>query len=263
MKLSVLAAAALAAPWPAHAQQWLDVRDGARVEAIIATREATRIRMAEGPITDVFGNIYANHCPPPGPAVAGATALPPPATPTVLHADGELVLDCDRARGELFVQPVGAGTKPINLFIASRTGTYTLLLRRADVPADTLVLRDTGAAASDRVRRDAPTLSRRTLKTLLAAMVTGRAPADMRSAAHAQTVPLWQDTRFVLRRTHHWRGLTGETYALTNLGATPLALAETDFDAPGRAIVAIALEQPTLAAGATRAVYVVRRTEAP
>ena len=36
----------------------------------------------------------------------------------------------------------GASTRPVNLFVSSAAATYTLLLRRSDTPADTIVIRD-------------------------------------------------------------------------------------------------------------------------
>ena len=55
---------------------------------------------------------------------------------------GEIVLECDRDKGEIYVRPVGTGTKPINLFVSSGESTFTLLLKRVDMPADTIVIRD-------------------------------------------------------------------------------------------------------------------------
>jgi conjugal transfer pilus assembly protein TraK len=47
-----------------------------------------------------------------------------------------------RDKGEIYVRPVGGLGKPVNLFISTQHATYTLLLRRSDTPADTIVIRD-------------------------------------------------------------------------------------------------------------------------
>ena len=138
----------------ANALQVIDARDGASVEAILSIQEPTRIRIEGAPITDVFGNIYSSGCTMPQattalpagmvPAAGAAPQTPVPISPGVNPA-GEIVIECDRDKGEIYVRPVGEGKKPINLFVSSARSTYTLLLRRADTPADTIVIRDKAA----------------------------------------------------------------------------------------------------------------------
>ena len=132
--------ALLLAAWavsPAHALQVLDARDGVAIEAILSIKEPTRIRIDGAPITDVFGNIHSSNC--------GSAAVGPPGAGIVTPAanpGGEIVLECDRDKGEIYIRPVGDSTKPVNLFISSAQSTYTLVLRRSDTPADTIVIRD-------------------------------------------------------------------------------------------------------------------------
>ena len=93
--------AALASP-SARALQVLDARDGVAIEAILSIKEPTRIRIDGAPITDVFGNIYSSNC---GGAVVGppgAGMVAPAANP-----GGEIVLECDRDKGEIYIRPVG------------------------------------------------------------------------------------------------------------------------------------------------------------
>ena len=122
---------------PAHALQMIEARDGVAVEAILSIKEPTRIRIEGAPITDVFGNIYSSNCGGAAAATAGAGITTPAVNP-----GGEIVLECDRDKGEIYVRPVGESGKPVNLFISSAQATYTLVLRRSDTPADTIVIRD-------------------------------------------------------------------------------------------------------------------------
>ena len=147
MSAAIAATAAIATltAVPAQALQIVEASDGVSVEAIVSIKEPTRIRIDGPPITDVFGNIHSSHC-------GAATALP--ATPgmsntapasgisSAINPAGEIVLECDRDKGEIYVRPVGDSVKPINLFVSSASTTYTLLLRRADTPADTIVIPD-------------------------------------------------------------------------------------------------------------------------
>src|ERR1700676_867679 len=101
----------------AFALQRVEAKDGVSVEAAIALKEPTRIKIDGAPISDVFGNIYSTNC-----GSTGATAAP--AIPQINPA-GEIVLECDKDKGEIYIKPVAAGAKPINLFVSSGKATYT------------------------------------------------------------------------------------------------------------------------------------------
>src|SRR6185295_13679290 len=116
----------------------------------------------------------------------------------------EVAIECDRDKGEVYVRPMGTGTKPVNLFIASTQATYTLLLRRSDTPADTIVIRDRTAratAALDPITGPLATPQGRTsnhvraLKALLLAMASDRVPADIRVEEANRPVPLWAEAQ--------------------------------------------------------------------
>jgi conjugal transfer pilus assembly protein TraK len=127
---------------PAQALQLVEASDGAAVEAILSIREPTRIRIEGASITDVFGNIHSSQCGLPAALPASPSMTPAGTGSSPINPAGEIALTCDRDKGEIYVRPVGDSAKPINLFVASANATYTLLLRRSDTPADTIVIRD-------------------------------------------------------------------------------------------------------------------------
>jgi conjugal transfer pilus assembly protein TraK len=187
------------------------------VGAVLSIKEPTRIRIEGAPIIDVFGNIHSSQCGG-GPAPGGTASI----TSTPVNPSGEVVLECDRDKGEIYVRPV-AGTgdawgsgKPVNLFISSAHATYTLVLRRADTPADTIVIRDRSLAAATSGGPSAPTALGtspnhvRAMKALLVAMASDRVPADIRVEEANQHLQLWAEARFSLMRRYEGRGLTGE-----------------------------------------------------
>ena len=57
-----LVLALLTSATAALALQTIEARDGVSVEASIALKEATRIKVDGASITEVFGNIYASNC---------------------------------------------------------------------------------------------------------------------------------------------------------------------------------------------------------
>lgn len=256
------------------ALQVLDAQDGVAVEAILSTREPTRIRIDGAAITDVVGSVHASGCQPRA-AIAGdgggttagsssGSAVGTVQASAAPHPAAEALLECDLDKGEVYIRPLGDTRKPLNLFIASAHATYTLVLRRADTPADTIVIRDrsrpmaAGAAIPPHARAatspslpaigepetaaDAPASRTgprgaaaqhvRAIKTLLTAMATDRVPADLRVEDLLVPMQLWAEARLTLVRRFEGRGLVGELYLLKNTSAAPLVLSEPEFDRP-------------------------------
>ena len=271
MRAAIAATAAIATltAVPAHALQIVEASDGVSVEAIVSIKEPTRIRIDGAPITDVFGNIHSSHC-------GAATTLPaPPGMSSTAPGGGsainpaaEVVLECDRDKGEIYVRPVGDSVKPINLFVSSASTTYTLLLRRADTPADTIVIRDRTpralkpATACQAGSGPSPNPVR-AMKALLVAMASDRVPPDVRVEETHRSVPLWIEARFSLVRQYEGRGLIGEKYLLQNVSNAPMVLAEPEFDREAGGVAGVGIEQHNLRPGESTSVYVIRRGEAP
>ena len=260
----LLASLLATSPPAAFALQRIDARDGVSVEAAIALKEPTRIKIDGVPISDVFGNIYSTNCA--APAAATPMAATVPAAPAINPA-GELVLECDRDKGEIYVKPVAPGAKPINLFVSSGKATYTLILKRVDMPADTIVIVD--RSERQRLASEAPARAvgpapnhQRALKAMLVAMASERIPSDVRVDEVNRPLELWTEARFVLLRTYDGRGFIGETYRLTNIGQAPMQLAEEEFDREGANVVAVSIETHHLAPGESTHVFTIRQGEA-
>lgn len=274
----ILAVTALSLGLQAHALQQVEASDGVAVEAIVSLKEPTRIRIEGAPITDVFGNVHSSNCG--AGVVQRAPAAPPAASPTpglappvprsssAVNPAGDVIVECDRDKGEVYIRPVGNGTRPINLFVSSATATYTLLLRRSDTPADTIVIRDRTPRALRPATPDATASGPapnhvRTMKALLVAMVSDRVPPDVRIEDTSRAIQLWTEARFTLLRLYEGRGFVGEKYTLQNVSAAPMVLAEQEFDRPdsrgGAEVVGVAIEHHNLRPGETTSVYVIRR----
>ncbi len=259
-----------------HALQIVDARDGVAVEAILSVKEPTRIRIEGASITDVFGNIHSSAC---GGMAAGPSGSPgSPVAPLspVVNPAGEIVVECDRDKGEIYVRPVAtasdgsaAAGKPVNLFISSAHATYTLIFRRADTPADTILIRDRSVppAPADGRAPSSPSGPSahhvRAMKALLVAMASDRVPPDVCVDELNQPVQLWAEARFALMRRYEGRGLSGEKYLLQNVSAAVMVLAEQEFDRPnskaGGQVLGVAVEHHQLRPGESTSVYVIRR----
>jgi conjugal transfer pilus assembly protein TraK len=245
----------------AQALQLVEARDGVSVEAIVSMKEPTRIRIENAKITDVFGNIYSSNCGLPTAVPAGA---PSPMNPAI-NPTGEVALECDRDKGEIYVRPMGSSAKPINLFVSSANATYTLLLRRSDTPSDTIVIRDrtTRPMPADLSGTRSGPLSPsanhiRAMKALLVAMASDRVASDVRVEEVNRPIQLWTEARFSLMRTYEARQLVGEKYLLTNISNQVMVLAEQEFDRPEGGVIGVAIENLNLRPGDSTSVYVIR-----
>ena len=268
IKAIIVAFAVALTVLPAHALQIVDASDGTSVEAILSIKEPTRIRIDGAPITDVFGNIHSSHCNPTAALPATPGMAPTGAVTQTANPAGELVLECDRDKGEIYVRPVGDSTKPINLFVSSANFTYTLLLRRSDTPADTIVIRDKTpktlkVGMSAQASAGAAPNPVRAMKALLVAMASDRVPPDIQFEEAHRTVQLWTEARFSLVRQYEGRGLVGEKYLLENISSASMVLAEQEFDRENGNVAGIAIERHNLRPGESTSVYVIRRGVAP
>ncbi|MGF6095757.1 type-F conjugative transfer system secretin TraK [Pseudomonas sp. 18175] len=255
------AASLLLLPTAGDAEQRINARDGVAVEAILSRREPTRIRIENAPITDVFGSVYASNCVAPAsePLMPGA----PDPSRLPLNPEGEVLLECDRSKGEVYIKPVGARDKPVNLFIASAQATYTLILRPADTPADTIVIRD--ISPSSGTHQSGPispaTAHVRALKTLLTAIAADRALSGFEVETLDQPLQLWREAQLTLVRRYTGATLIGERYLLRNISEQEMVLAEQEFDRSSDAVLAVAIDQHNLLPGASGTVYVLRQAE--
>ena len=253
--------------------QVVEATDGVTVEAVLAIREPTRIRIDGAAITNVFGNIYSSNCGAAVPAQPGTGS--PPVLPQINPA-GEIVLECDADKGEIYVRPIastggtgGTGStaglgKPVNLFISSQHATYTLLLRRSDTPADTIVIRDRTPRLARVDQAAALPASRqsihiRSLKAMLVAMASGSVPPDVRVEEVSRPIQLWLEARFAMDRVYEGRGLIGERYLLTNISSQNMVLAEQEFDRETGGVLAVAIENHNLRPGDSTTVFVIRQ----
>ena len=274
--LAMLTAVGMAtAPSPVSALQLVEARDGVSVEAMVSIKEPTRIRIDGAPITDVFGNIYSSNCAnaatatPLTSSLANGAPLPNNSQNSpAINPTGELVLECDKDKGEVYIRPVGKSSKPINLFVSSTQATYTLLLHRSDTPADTIVIRDPSARLlkQDNANPSPSGMSLgtsanhiRAMKALLVAMASDRVPPDVRVEEVNRPVPLWLEARLSLMRRYEGRGLVGEKYLLQNISPTLMVLAEQEFDREGAQVMGVSIENHNLQPGETTNVFVIRQ----
>ena len=244
------------------AAQRKEVWDGVAVEAVISQLEVTRIRVEHAMISGVVGKIQsASGCGAPTENTPITSQPQQPQTPAA-----EMSVTCDLAKGEIYVRPLGEGKRPINLFVSTDRATYTLVLRRADIPSDTITLFDPASRAmasrADGARpRQAGHV--KNIKAMVRAMAATRTPDDIQVEDVNVPLQLWREASFTLMRNYRGRGLLGERYLLTNTSAAPLTVTEQEFDREGANVQAVSVENHNLRPGDTTWVYVIRTEVQP
>jgi len=215
--------------------QRVEVRDNGTSMAQISLHESTRIKVENAAITDVVGNVFHKD----------------------RNAGGEIVVDEDKARGEIFVSLVSAQTKPVNLFIVTANATYTLLLHPSDVPSDTIILVDKNQRVADVSATSSSAVL--AIRNLMSAMSADRASTSMRVTETNREVPFKPTVRLTLLRQFEAGDLLGERYLLTNTGMRVVTLLEQEFYSAG--VVAVAIERTALLPNESSAIYVIKPSQ--
>jgi conjugal transfer pilus assembly protein TraK len=177
---------------------------------------------------------------------------------SIIVSDGELALEKDEERGQIFIRPLILN-KPINARIITSSGrTYSLVMQAVDVPQEDIIIRDAGLPLRE---KGTGTQSRgssyeKGLKALVMAMASEEAPTSIAVKQVEQEFGLWQATRFVLTRVYTDRNLVGEKYRLTNTGSERIRIAEQELYRKG--VLAVAIENMTLDPGQSTNIYIVR-----
>lgn len=168
--------------------------------------------------------------------------------------EGEFQVNPDKDSGVAYVKPT-SDKSFLSLFVADDAGRHWKLnLKVADVPAETIVIRDrsrlrqeTKAFAADEPRNTA-------IRRVLMALARDAEPEDMTARDTLEIVPLWNEARFVLVRTLDGT-LLGEKYQLTNVSKTRMVIDERELYRRG--VLAVMVESLELEPGESTQVMVV------
>ena len=226
-----LAAILAVASLNANALQTVEPVEGHNSFVKISAKETTRIAIEGGKIRSLIGT------------------------------DGELTVEKDEERGQVFVRPVVLN-KPINVrLIAASGATYNLVMQAVDIPQEDVIVRESFAARTANSvvgsnKKGASGGMAKTVRTLVAAMALEEPPSSADFHPANQEFALWENTRFVMTAVYNERELVGEKYTLTNTGKTPIRLVEQELYRKG--VVAVAIENMQLEAGQATNIYVVR-----
>ena len=220
----------------------LDMQDGASATVQISRKDPTRLTVAGAPILEVIGGSVRSEANPAGVLGVSQSAEP----------------------GDAYVMLLG-DSRPAatSIFVVTEHATYTLVLSPADVPADTVLIRDKRArSGSASVVSDPgrPYNRERSLFELLRAIANDAPPPELTLEEVNQPVTLWKEARFTHARryTGHPRW-TVDVYLLTNVSAANMVLDEREFVTPD--VAAVALEQADLAPNQSTLVRVARVNE--
>lgn len=165
----------------------------------------------------------------------------------VYGTEGMFTVTPEQDTGVAWLKPTT--DKPLmSIFITDDTGQhYKLLLKVEDIPAETIIIRDSkGHAQQSRGSKNEP----RNEEILSTIMALHDGEGDPKS----ELIPLWKGIKFELVRTLDLRGLRGEAYRLTNTSDKQVVMDEREFYRDG--VQAVAIEKIVLETGDSTAVFV-------
>ena len=222
------------ASWPSHAQITRDVVDGQTVQVDISQHQTTRIKFAHGHIREVTGNIYDQSA----------------------NQAGDLVLKKDEVTGQIYVKPANPkDTKPINLFISTEHGTYSIILQPRDIPLDTILFTEP-RAKQQTARLPKVNGYERMVKQLMVSMANKIQPAGYEVQVAQLEVGLFAETRFRLVRRYVGAEFIAEVYELTNVSDAEIVFTETELYKKN--VVGIAFDHVVLEPSDSTLVYLVK-----
>lgn len=231
-KSRLLTLALMCAPAGAFALQTVEPVEGQNSFVKISAKETTRIYIDGGKIR------------------------------SLIATDGELAVEKDEERGQLFIRPAVLN-KPINVRVIAASGaTYNLVMQAVDVPQEDVVIREPFTIRGERAggvangKKAGSGSLDRTVRSLVAAMALDEPPSHVDMRPTKQEYALWENTRFVMTAVYSEREMVGEKYVLTNTGKSSMRLVEQELYRRG--VIAVAVENMHLEPGQSTNIYVVR-----
>lgn len=158
--------------------------------------------------------------------------------------------------GKLWLKPANptALNESITVFVNDDTGvTYRLTLVPGPRPAEDLRIDPPAPRTSNTLRASA---FQRRVKLMMLSMAGGQGAPQLPYTSVDTSVPLWKEAALTLVRQYSDGDFVGETYTLSNTSHGDMTLDERELYAPG--VLAVAIENGNLPAGASTIVYVVR-----
>ncbi|MET3631933.1 type-F conjugative transfer system secretin TraK [Burkholderia sp. 572] len=159
--------------------------------------------------------------------------------------------------GKLWLMPANptALNESITVFVIDDAGTtYRLMLVPGPRPAEDIRIEPPAARSTQALHASA---FQRRVKLMMLAMAGGQGAPQLSYTSVETVVPLWKEALLTLVRQYSDSEFVGETYTLSNTSHRDMAIDERELYAPG--VLAIAIENANLPAGASTIVYVVRQ----
>jgi conjugal transfer pilus assembly protein TraK len=212
---------------PAHALQLVEPVEGQNSFIKISAKELTRFAVENGKIR------------------------------SIIVSDGEIAIEKDEDRGQVFIRPLVLN-KPINArFITSSGRTYSLVMQAVDIPQEDVIIKDSAVRTERTTGSDrSGNAFERSLKALVTAMAAEEPPTNIEVKQAGNEIGLWEGTRFILTTVFTDRNLVGEKYRLHNIGSDRIRIAEQELYRKG--VLAVAVENMTLDPGQSTNIYIVR-----
>ena len=165
----------------------------------------------------------------------------------VYGTEGMFTVTPEQDTGVAWLKPTT--DKPLmSIFITDDTGQhYKLLLKVEDIPAETIIIRDSKGHTHQSMGIKNEPRNEEILSTIMA-LHDGE--GDLKS----ELIPLWKGIKFELVRTLDLRGLRGEAYKLTNTSDKQVVMDEREFYRDG--VQAVSIEKIVLETGDSTAVFV-------
>ena len=230
--IHVCAAAACLMPSAAFADQYKQAADNARVECVVSKQELTRIAL----IGDQFASVSK---------ISSGTPY------------NDFAVTNEPVRGDIYISvPETYAAGSISFFATTKKGfVYKFACKAEAIEAQQLFISNPALAKSDAANWEQQTPQNQSAVRLIQAMATDQTIDGFEIRQFASPAARVGNLEIQLIAEYRGAALLGKVLRLTNRSKKPLPLAERDL-AP-KDTLAISLNEPSLAAGASTTAFIV------
>jgi len=230
--ICICAAAACLMPGAAFADQYKRAADNARIECVVSKQELTRIAL----IGDQFASVSK---------ISSGTPY------------NDFAVTNEPVRGDIYISvPESYAAGSISFFATTKKGfVYKFACKAETIEAQQLFISNPALAKSDAANWEQQTPQNQSAVRLIQAMATDQAIDGVEIRQSASPAARVGNLEIQLITEYRGAALLGKVLRLTNRGKKTLPLAERDL-AP-KDTLAISLNEPRLAAGASTTAFIV------
>lgn len=182
-----------------------------------------------------------------------------PFSGTKVYTNSESV-DIKIHGSDVFVNVLGdVVIDPINLFLATPYGTFSMLLIPKFIPSETIIVQVEKQSIEEASEWERGHDYITGIKEFIKAMYKGVPPSGVRVSKADTFARKWKEVLLELKSVFLGASLKGEIYDVVNVSGSPIRIAEREFYEEG--VLAVSIDKHELAPSEKTNIYIVKKSQ--